>query len=556
MAVMGDCATQHLAIALRGKFNKESLNVEILDLDYDQITAQILDVNSELYRFQPNAVLIQMCTEKLYANYLNAMPAQRKEFAALTIERIVSYWQKLYEHQQMTVIQFNFPEFDDGVQGNFAAQYEMSFIFQLRKLNVLLSEEAGKLKFVRIADICGIQAKLGRGFFHSEKLYYLAKMPVDLQAIPYLADGIFHMLCALQGRTKKCVVVDLDNTLWGGVIGDDGLCGIQVGELGQGRAFSELQSWLLELKKRGVLLAVCSKNDDDTAKQPFLHHPEMKLKLDDFAMFVANWKNKDENVAYICDTLNIGRDSVVFLDDNPFERNLVRQMLPDVTVPELPEDPANYLENIRAMDLFETANVSDEDLIRTKQYQAEASRRIAQAEFESFEDYLRSLEMKAEASSFTPFHYARIAQLTQRSNQFNLRTIRYTEADIERIAQDEHFITRYFSLEDKFGDHGLIAVLIMEKLDADTAFVDTWLMSCRVLKRTMEAFVVNEMAKAAQAAGVKRIVGEYIPTAKNKMVANLFEAYGFKQIPEDEHRFVLDLDNYKAQNTFVERKDV
>lgn len=555
LAVMGDCATQHLVVALRGKFNKEGLHVEILDLDYNQITAQILDLESELYRFQPNAVLIQMCTEKLYENYLKLAPTERKEFAQEMVQKIVFDWGKLYERRQMTVLQFNFPEFDDGIHGNFAAQYEMSFIFQLRKLNVLLSQEAATKKFAHIVDICGVQAKLGRDFFHSDKLYYLAKMPVNLPAIPYVANEVFHVVRALQGRTKKCVVVDLDNTLWGGVIGDDGLCGIQVGELGQGRAFSELQSWLLELKMRGILLAVCSKNDEETAKQPFLHHPEMRLKLKDFAIFIANWKNKDENIAYICDTLNIGRDSVVFLDDNPFERGLVRQMLPDVTVPELPEDPADYLGSIRTLGLFETVSVSVEDAMRTKQYQAEANRQIAKAEFDSFEDYLCSLEMRAEVSAFTPFQFARIAQLTQRSNQFNLRTVRYTEADIERIAQDDQFITRYFSLEDKFGDHGLIAVLIMEKCDANTAFVDTWLMSCRVLKRTMEAFVVNEMVQAAKAAGVERIIGEYIPTLKNRMVADLYKLYGFKEMKEDKNRFVLRLQDYDLQNTFIKRKD-
>ncbi|MBQ8955349.1 MAG: HAD-IIIC family phosphatase, partial [Lachnospiraceae bacterium] len=348
---------------------------------------------------------------------------------------------------------------------------------------------------------------------------------------------------------KKCVVLDLDNTVWGGVIGDDGLAGIEIGELGRGHVFTDLQLWLKQLKDRGILLAVCSKNNEDTAKEPFLKHEEMVLRLSDFAIFVANWEDKASNIRYIQQTLNIGMDSLVFIDDNPFERNLVRSMIPEICVPELPNDPAQYLSFLQGCNLFETASYSSEDADRTGMYQAEAKRRESEAAFASMDDYLISLDMEGYAAPFDELHYPRIAQLTQRSNQFNLRTVRYTEEDIARIASDDKYVTLYYMLKDKFGDHGLVSVVIMERTTDEEFFIDTWLMSCRVLKRGMEEFIINRLVEEAVYKGAKRIKAEYIPTPKNKMVEHIYDEMGFDCIGEG--LYSLDIDKFNKLKTYI-----
>lgn len=406
-----------------------------------------------------------------------------------------------------------------------------------------------EVKNVYILDLDAIQAACGRGKFSDPKLYYIAKMPISVDVLPSVAKNVVDMVQALRGSVKKCVVLDLDNTLWGGVIGDDGLSGIQIGELGTGHAFSDFQAWLKELKNRGMLLAVCSKNSDQTAREPFEKHPEMILRLEDFSMFVANWEDKASNIRTIQKALNIGMDSLVFLDDNPFERNLVRSMIPEITVPELPEDPAEYLQYLRGLGLFETASYSAEDSNRTRQYREQAERAVFESSFQSYDAYLEGLDMKAVAAPFDVFHYPRIAQLTQRSNQFNLRTVRYTEAEVEAISRDDSRICLYFTLKDKFGDHGLISVVILDKQADGILFISQWLMSCRVLKRGMEEFIVNKIMQTAGANGFRKVIGEYIPTPKNAMVQDLYEKMGFA--PVGENRFEADVSGFRFHKTFI-----
>ena len=549
LAVMGDCATQHLATALRGYGAHIGLGLSVFDADYNQIDAQVMDPGSELYHFAPNAVLIQMCTEKLYESFCGTPLHRRAFFAEDVYNRITRIWDQLNAQIRTTVLQCNFPLLDDGAFGQYGSKTADSFLFQQRKLNYLLMEGCQKIKNVYLIDLDAIQANCGREQFSDPKLYYIAKMPVSVEVLPEVAKKVLDQIQALRGVTKKCVVLDLDNTLWGGVIGDDGLSGIQIGELGTGHAFSDFQAWLKELKNRGMLLAVCSKNNEPAAKEPFEKHPEMILRLDDISMFVANWEDKASNIRNIQKTLNIGMDSLVFLDDNPFERNLVRSMIPEITVPELPEDPALYLQYLRSLNLFETASYSAEDAGRTQQYRQQAERAVFESSFQSYEDYLKGLEMKAVAAPFDVFHYPRIAQLTQRSNQFNLRTVRYTEAEIEAISRDEHKITLYFTLKDKFGDHGLISVVILDKLEDNSLFVSEWLMSCRVLKRGMEEFITNKILQTAAENGCTKVIGEYLPTPKNAMVKDLYEAMGFERVGEN--RFEAEVSGFQNRKTFI-----
>lgn len=548
LAVIGNCATQHIATAIKGEAFLRGLSIDVFDADYDQIDAQTMDGGSKLYSFAPNAVLLVMCTEKLYEGFCSTPVEKRPSFADDTIARIRMYWTLISEKLQTSILQFSFAYLNDGSMGNYALREPCSFSYQLSRLNFLLGQSAAEHKGVYLVDINAIQSRLGTSHFKDDKLYYVAKMPFSLEALPHLAEQTVNMITALRGSIKKCVIVDLDNTLWGGVIGDDGLDGIEIGELGTGHAFSEFQLYLKELKKRGIILAVCSKNNEDTAKLPFEKHPEMVLRLDDFALFVANWQDKASNIRFIQQTLNIGMDSIVFLDDNPFERGVVRSLIPDITVPELPDDPALYLSYIRSLDLFETASFSSADADRTEQYRQEADRSALVAKFTSYDEYLLALEMSAQAAPFDKFHYPRIAQLTQRSNQFNLRTVRYTESEIESVANDDNHITRYYCLHDKYGDYGLISVVIMDKREDSSLFISEWLMSCRVLKRGMEEFIVNDIIRTASQCGCTKVIGEYIPSPKNAMVADLYERMGFEKCGG---YYIADVSTYKMHKTNI-----
>ena len=406
-----------------------------------------------------------------------------------------------------------------------------------------------------IADIASLQNQFGRQWLFSPNIYTSTDMVISIDALPYVASRTIDIITAIKGKFHKCIILDLDNTLWGGVVGDDGIEGIQLGHgLGIGKVFSEFQMWVKKLAQRGIIVCIVSKNDEQTAKNAFINHPDMILKMDDIAVFIANWENKADNIRTIQNILNIGFDSMVFIDDNPFERELVKNNIPQIAVPDMPEDPADYLEYLYSLNLFETASFSQGDQNRTKMYQNEAKRVELSKSFTNEDDFLRSLDMKSKVEGFTPFNIPRVAQLSQRSNQFNLRTVRYGEDDINRMAEDDNVIDICFTLEDRLGDNGLIAVVIMKKIDEKTLFIDSWIMSCRVLKRGMEHFILNTIAQKANEKGYKTIIGEYIPTAKNQMVEKLYQQLGFSPITDTDSqnsRFSLSLNNYKPLKTFI-----
>lgn len=545
LALLGDCATQHLATALQGVAYAEGLALKVFDADYNQIDAQVMDEHSELYAFAPQGVVLFECAEKLYEAYCAC--TDKEGFAEQTFVKIRATWDWINRFAKVSILQYTFSEREDNVFGNFAGKTPVSFPYQVKKLNLLLMEGAQAVKNVYLVDLNAVALRMGSAL-RDDKLYYIAKMPLSMAALSEVAGQTVQVVKALTGRFKKCVILDLDNTLWGGVIGDDGMEGIQIGELGLGHAFTDLQCWLKELKNRGIILCVCSKNNEDTAKEPFEKHPEMVLRLDDISMFVANWEDKASNIRRIQETINIGMDSIVFLDDNPFERNLVRGMIPEITVPELPADPADYLSYLQSLDLFETASYSSADKDRTRQYQAEIGRSMLQQQYASFDDYLKGLEMVATAKPFDAFHFPRIAQLTQRSNQFNLRTVRYTEGEIAALAQDPNRLTLYFTLKDKFGDHGLISVVVMDK-QGDTLFLSEWLMSCRVLKRGMEEFIVNKILQVAAENGFSKVVGEYIKTPKNAMVEKIYSRLGFTD--NGDNTFTAEVKTFVPNVTYI-----
>lgn len=549
IAILGNCSTQFLTLTLKGYANLKGLNLNIFDADYNQIESQLLDTTSEVYGFCPDNIILWLATDKLYEEFLDMPMIQRKHFAENYIAKIKQYWNYIEKNTEAHIIQFNFSELDDKVLGNYSSKVAETFCFQIRKLNYLLEDAMLDYKNVYPIDLLAVQLQLGQKNFYDAPLYYNAKMTVATSTLPYVAKAIVDVLMALTGKIKKCIVLDLDNTLWGGVIGDDGMDNIEIGELGKGHVFTNFQRWLKQLKECGIILAICSKNNENSAKEPFEKHEEMILKLSDISIFVANWNDKASNIKMIQESLNIGMDSIVFVDDNPFERNLVRELLPEVEVPELPEDPSLYLGFLQECNYFETASFTGIGSDRTKLYQAEFARKKSEMDFETIDEYLKSLEMIGKAKAFEKSKFSRIAQLTQRSNQFNLRTIRYTEDEIQKIAEDDNYITLYYTLKDKFGDHGLVAVVIMKKQSEEALFIDTWLMSCRVLKRGMEEYIVNCLIKTAKEKGFMKVYSEYIPTAKNNMVENIYQNMGFKET--EKNKYYINVYDYKEKITYI-----
>lgn len=553
LAVLGNCATQFFSQAVKGYGRLSGLNLTVFDADYNQIATQLLNPSSEVYGFGADKILIWLCTEKIYEEYLAEEVSLRNAFAETYMQKIQHYWDLIENNSKAQILQMNFFEIDDKALGNYSSKMDFTFIYQIRKLNYLLAEAEAKNGKVYPVDALSLQLNLGRDFFFDAALYYHAKMSVSMDALPYLAKAVIDVVNAMDGKIKKCVILDLDDTLWGGIIGDDGMGGIEIGEYGKGHVFTNLQRWIKQLKDCGIILAVCSKNEADIAREPFEKHEEMILRLSDISIFVANWNDKASNIKMIQESLNIGMDSMVFLDDNPVERNLVKEKCPDIEVPELPKDPALWLDFLQRKNYFETASYTGSGSDRTKLYQREFERKSHQQSFETIDDYLQNLMMEGRAKAFEPVKYPRIAQLTQRTNQFNLRTVRYTEDDIKRLAEDKGFITLYYTLKDKFGDYGLVSVVILKKTSEKELFVDTWLMSCRVFKRGMEEFVMNHVVQTAKENGFETISSQYIPTKKNQMVKDIYEAMGFNR--DGENLFHLDLDTFKTAKTYIKEAD-
>ncbi len=555
VALAGDTATQLLCTAIRGMGVERGYNIDLFEAEYSQVEQQLMSPDSDLQQFDAEFVIIFQSTHKLGEKH-SLMPVERQ--MTLSDERI-EFISSVCENPAFStkkIICFNYPEIGDTVFGSYANKVDSSFTFQVRKLNYELMCLSQQYQNLFICDLAELQNKFGRDKMFAPNTYANTEMVLRMDVLPYVASRVLDIVCAVRGQFKKCLILDLDNTVWGGVIGDDGMEGIQLGHgLGLGKMFTEFQMWVKKLKQRGIIICVASKNNEDTAKEPFEKHPDMVLKLEDIAVFQANWETKVDNIRTIQSILNIGFDSMVFLDDNPFERNMVRENIPGITVPELPEYPEDYLEYLYSLNLFETASYSNLDKDRTKQYQVEAQRVSLSKTFTNEADFLKSLNMVSVVSGFTKFNTPRVAQLSQRSNQFNLRTVRYTDADIEALANDPKVIDLSFTLEDKFGDNGLIAVIIMKPLDKETLFVDTWFMSCRVLKRGMENFTLNTMVAKAKSAGYKKIIGEYLSTAKNGMVAEHYLRLGFEPVEDsDTSRWILDVDTYKDKECFINTK--
>lgn len=530
IAVLGNYATQGLVKALFASHKLKGIDADIYEAEFNQIQFEFLSPDSQLYVTDPEFVVLNYSALALNKVF-NKLEDEEKTMYA---ESFVSNIAALMSSARRSGLLANYivigPELINGyVYGNYSSKIRTSFEYQLNKLRYLLSELSLETSDLSLIDINQRLMQLGEQKSRNWSMYINADMHYSLDVFSYLAIDVANRIAASKGQFNKCLILDLDNTMWGGIIGDDGMDKIQIGDLGIGKAFSNLQEWALLLKERGVILAICSKNTESIAKEPFENHLDMTLRLRDISVFVANWENKADNIRYIQKVLNIGFDSMVFIDDNPAEREVVRQNLPEVDVPELPNDPAEYVNFLKNLNLFETVSYSKTDAARTAMYQNESKRVKLSTTYTDINAYLSSLDMEVSISSFQEVDVARIAQLSQRSNQFNLRTIRFSEGEISEILMDEKYITYSIKLKDKFGDYGLISIVIVKLESNSKAFINTWIMSCRVLKRDVEKEVLNKIILNLKERGVELLIGEYIMTAKNKLVESHYPNLGFSE---------------------------
>jgi FkbH-like protein len=551
LAVLADCATQHLVTMIKVLGARNGIRVDVYEGGYDGIDLEILNKESGLYSFDPQYIIVLMSSEKLKERLYDC--EERKSFAGETIARLETLWESLRAHSNATVIQSTFVLPSERAFGNFELKVVDSVGSIFADINHQLALKARNAKNVLLNDVDFLAASVGRAHWLDPRMWNMAKTPCRLELLPLLAQSFLDTILAASGIMTKCVVLDLDNTLWGGVIGDDGLEGIALGEFDEGEAFVSFQKFIRELKRRGVILAVVSKNEHANAILPFNKHPHMVLKEEDISVFVANWDNKADNIRLVQKALNIGFDSLVFIDDNPFERNIVREFLPEVVVPEMPEDPSSFLEALAELNLFETASFSEADRQRAGQYREEAQRELVKTRFTNITDYLVSLGMEIRLERFNAFNLPRIAQLAQRSNQFNLMTRRYGEAACEAMMNDRSLAPLTLKLADKFGDYGLISIVILKPAGQDLE-IDEYLMSCRILQRGVESFAMNNIFAYAARHGAKRVVGYYIPTAKNEMVKDFFKSFGFEKISQDgagASKWALAVEAYQPREVFM-----
>ena len=524
MALLSDAATQQFVPLLKTLFHENGVGTVFYEGAFDAMELEVLNPASGLYAFLPDVVVLLNSTQALRARYYAF--AIEPEFE--TIPRI---WDALAAVFKGRIVQCNFALPYERPFGQFDWKVKNTFYRATQELNAHIATEAGKRSGVLLCDMESVASWAGRREWFDDRLWDMSKTFCALEHLPLAAQATVDVVMASLGRVVKCIVLDLDNTLWGGVVGDVGPEGVQIGAHGEGEAFFRFQQFLLTLKNRGILLAVCSKNDMENAVAPFEQNQQMVLKRDDITVFIANWENKAGNIRAIRDALEIGFDSMLFLDDSAFERNLVRSFLPEVIVPELPEDPADYLRAICELNLFETTAFSSEDAERAKLYKQAAERSQAQSSFSDVNEYLQSLEMRITVRRFEAAKIGRIAQLFLRSNQFNVTTNRYSEAECVAMMQNPDCVPLEASLCDRFGDQGLISIVVAWP-QSDTLRISDWLMSCRVLGRGVEQYLMNHLFCRARELGLAKVSGEYIPSAKNGLVKDFWAGFGFRPAGE------------------------
>jgi len=519
IAMVSSTTQRHQLALLRMQLAADGIGAALFETPFDQIWQQIGDPGSELHRFAPQLVFVA--------------PSLRDIEMSAGLDAELRRWSKLHETLQArtpaAVIQHGFVVPSDSVFGNLDLASDRSIGRFARRLNLELAALAGPS--FALLDVDGIAASFGKHRWYDPRLWYLAKDEVSSAGRPVLARAQAAVLRGMLGLAKKAIVLDLDNTLWGGVVGEDGVANLVLGGTPVGEAFAAFQAHLLQLRQRGVLLAIASKNNLDDAMRALAEHPEMVLREDSFAALQIHWNPKSTSIAAIAQELDVGLDSLVFFDDSPIERAEVRAAYPDVEVVPVPADPAAFIRALQREGFFDIPALTDEDYARAADKSAERQRQISADRAHSLEEFLAGLEMRAVIEEFDVANLPRIVQLIHRTNQYNLTTRRYSEGDVRALMESPGVHTRSLRLRDRFGDRGLVALVIARELD-DALDIDTWLMSCRVLNRTVEHRLLAVVANIATTRELTRITGTFVPTAKNAPAQDHYSKLAFELVSE------------------------
>ena len=555
IAVLGGSTTHNIVQILEVFLLNHGIEPVFYESEYAMYWEDAMFGNEELNAFAPDLIFVHTTLRNI--REFPALAASAQEVEAQLLAEYQKYemmWKKLEETWHCPIIQNNFEYPSYRLMGNQDGVDIHGRTYFVNRLNEKFAAYAREHANFFLNDINYQAAVYGLDQWSSASYWHMYKYALDFKAIPWMAHNLANIIKSIYGKNKKSLVLDLDNTLWGGIVGDDGAENLEIGqETSMGQVFAEFQTYVKSLKEYGVMLNVASKNEHENALAG-LNHPAGILKPEDFIIIKANWEPKSKNILEIAATMNIMPDSLVFADDNPAEREIVRQQAPGVTAPEIGR-PEDYIRILDRGGYFELTSLSEDDKKRNEMYKANMERAQQEASFADYSDYLRSLQMTGTIKAFEPVYMARIAQLTNKSNQFNLTTKRYSQADIEQMAADSDYITLYGKLEDKFGDNGVVSVVI-GKQKGQELHLDLWLMSCRVLKRDMEFAMMDELVSGCVQRRITTIYGYYYPTAKNNMVREFYGLQGFEKIAEDADgntiwKFVIP-ENYEKKNQVIE----
>lgn len=530
IAILGGSTTSEIRSMVELFLLAQGIRPSFYESGYNCYFEDVMFRNSDLWKFKPDIVFIHTTWQNVVQfPELLATEVEVERLIHSEMARFESIWERVHTELGALIIQNNFDLPRVRSLGNLDASESFGRVSFLLRLNTEFGSYARKHSRFLINDILYLSSLIGLGVWYSQSYWYKFHMAVSPTATVDLAKNVTALIRSIYGRSKKCLVLDLDNTLWGGVIGDDGVNHIVLGrDHPVGEAFLDFQRYVKNLKERGIILAACSKNDVGNAKQGFTH-PDSILKLEDFSAFKANWNPKPENIREIAAELNIGLDSLVFVDDNPAERALVERELPEVTVPNVGADVSCFADVLEQERFFEVDKVVREDLSRSAYYRDNAQRSAFEGNYSDYGEFLDSLAMRAEIGPFAPVYLERVTQLINKTNQFNLTTRRYTRAEVEEISRDRNCVTFYGRLADRFGDNGLVSVVI-GRTSGEALELDLWVMSCRVFKREMEFAMFDAIVKDCQARGIHRIIGTYISSNKNSLVAGLYADLGFRPV--------------------------
>jgi len=549
LAVIGSSTLEPLAACIDVKARLDGFQTSTFVGGFNTYRQEALDQKSLLYKAKPDVIVLSVDAESVLGQmfltkFVRASENERASLRDNLVSSIAAVIEVLEKNTSAIILVNNFivPIFSPlGIVDNKQKTGLKSFF---DSANTALAGSFMKSNRVFIVDLESISSGFGKSRIINWNTWYRGSVPFSEDFTPVLADEYLRYIRALRGRTKKCIVLDLDNTLWGGIIGEDGLEGIKLSNTSPGIEYVDFQRSLLSLYNRGVILAICSKNNLDDALKVFHEHPYQVLKEEHFAAMRINWQNKAANMAELAKEINIGLDSMVFFDDNPTERAQVSQTLPEVLVVELPKNPRLYRETLENLNVFDVLSLTKEDLVRGEMYAGKRKREELEQTAESIEDFLRTLNLKVKINAVDDFDTPRVVQLINKTNQFNLTTRRYTDADVRQFRESKDAIVYSMAVTDKFGDEGVVGVAVVKIKNGDW-WIDSLLMSCRVIGRSVETALLAKIVADARAAKAIRILGEYIPTKKNPPAADFYERHGFGMPAETDSNgttWILNLD--------------